>query len=203
MEKIKVEKTFEIGHIKKYEINILAGGECTSFIPMSFIEENNSVRVIYNTQGFCKLSIENLNNPYKVLATLEKIAILIKNANNHLILYNRYCIEKNNIYTNESCSEFKLIFLPKKNPSEIEFSQVIINLLQQFLVDSIDSRGVDSIDSRGVDSIDSKSVDSIDSRSAEYINLIIEKCKKFNLSNHTIINYIGELKRECYLCGWS
>jgi len=39
-------------------------------------------------------------------------------------------------------------------------------------------------------------------RCSEYINMVIEKLESVDLSMESLINFLGELKREAYLCGW-
>ncbi len=85
-----MEIFFENNQIKDFEVKILASGNCEYFIPMSFVELEGRLHVIYHTEGYKPLDLTQLNNPWEVLDLMEKLVLAVKGAQNHLILHTSY-----------------------------------------------------------------------------------------------------------------
>lgn len=172
-----MEEFYENNKIKNFEVKIFASGDCQSFLPMSFAQINEKLRVMYHTEGYTQLDLEQLKSPYEMLGVVEQLVIAIKTAQNHLILYSKYDLIPKLIYTDLKKSQLKIKFMPiKEELRKITFSQKIIMFLKEMNFEDI--------------------------RCCEYINMVIDKMEKENLSMESLINYVGELKREAYLCGW-
>lgn len=171
-----MEEFYENNEIRDFEVKIFAAGDCQSFLPMSFVKTKEKLCVMYHTEGFKPLNLDQLENPYEVLSAIEKLVVSIKAAQNHLILHSRYYLNPNLIYADQKKANIKIKFIPKSKLSIVTFSQEIIMCLREMHFGDI--------------------------RCCEYINMVIDKMENENLSIESLINYLGELKREAYLCGW-
>ncbi|MHC1722413.1 MAG: DUF6382 domain-containing protein [Aminipila sp.] len=172
-----METFYEKNEIKDFEVKIFATGNCESFIPMSFVKINEKMGVTYHTEGFKQLDFNQLKNPYEVLNVVEKLVLAIKAAQNHFILQSRYSLEENYIYMNQDKAIIKIKFVPiNEGVMKMDFSSKISLFLRHLNLNNI--------------------------RCCEYINMVIEKLENGNLSMEALINYLGEVKREAYLCGW-
>lgn len=172
-----MERVYESNEIREFEIKILASGNCKCFIPMSFVKIKGQLSVTYHIDGYKELKINQINNPYEMLNVVEKLVLCIKEAQNHLILQSRYCLMENLIFSNQNMSNIKIMFMPiKELDSNETFACKFVVFLKQMCFK--------------------------DKRCNEYINIVIDKLENFNLSMRDFVNYLGELKREVYLCGW-
>lgn len=172
-----MERLYEYNEIMEYETKILASGNCECFIPMSFVKIRGKLSVIYHTEGYKELKISKLNKPYEMLSAIEKLVLCMKESQNHLILKSRYSLEENLIFSNQNMSVIKIMFIPLNKVEKNEtFAQKCIIFLEEMNFE--------------------------DKRCNEYIDMIIDKLQSLNLSMRDLVNYLGELKREVYLCGW-
>lgn len=172
-----MQSFYNSNEIKDFEIKILASGRCQCFVPMSFIRLKEKLKVTYYTEGYKNLDLVQLENPYELIGILEKLVLCIKEAQNHLILFTRYSLGNDYIFINQDLTSVKIKFVPI---CEECGNRVFSNKMVSFL----------------------KKLQMKDIRCREYIDMIIEKLLNFNLSMESLINYLGELKREAYLCGW-
>lgn len=172
-----MESLYDCNEIRDYEIKIFASGNCKCFVPMSFMKTNQKLCVIYHTEGYQKLDLSQFQDPYEILNLVEKMVLCVKEAQNHLILHTRYYLTENYIYLDQDMSVMKIIFIPsKENEEKPNFSEKMVHFLEEMKFENV--------------------------RCSEYINLVIHKLEKFNLSMGALLNYLSELKREIHLCGW-
>ncbi|MBE6034051.1 DUF6382 domain-containing protein [Aminipila sp.] len=179
-----MEIFFENNQIKDFEVKILASGHCEYFIPMSFIKLEGQLHVIYHTEGYKPLGLTQLNNPWEVLDLVEKFVLAVKGAQNHLILHTSYDWKLECLYlkaagersVNKNMEELKITFVPLKEEVKEGFSRRMVFFLKSMHFQHI--------------------------RCSEYINMVIDKLESVDLSMESLINFLGELKREAYLCGW-
>ncbi|WP_312650346.1 DUF6382 domain-containing protein [Aminipila sp.] len=172
-----MENFYENNEIKDFEVKIFATGDCHSFIPMSFVKIQEKMCVTYYTEGYRQLNLEQLKNPCEILNIVEKLVLAMKAAQNHFIIQSRYSLKQEYIYVDQNMSNIKIQFIPireKQNTSI--FSEKIIIFLKELSFEDVSC--------------------------CDYINMVIEKLNNVNLSMESLINYLGELKREAYLCGW-
>ncbi|MBN7772672.1 hypothetical protein [Clostridium aminobutyricum] len=174
-----MEKIFVKNRIKNFEIKIFSEGQCSAFLPMSFIEKEDKWYVTYFSEDYIPMVHLNLNNPYELLHMIEKLLLSIKDAENHLILFNRYTLLKEEIFFSKKFDQVRLMFDPVVDDQEMEaFSAKMVNILIEI----------------------KKLV--LEKRACEYLEMIIYKLDYSNISREGLINYIGELKREVHICGW-
>ncbi len=172
-----MDSFYKNNEIRDFEIKIFASDSCKSFIPMTFVNIQGKLNVNYHLEGYKEINFEKLENPYQLLEIIEKIAFCMKEAHNHLILYSRYILTKEVIYIDQINSNLKIKFVPSNDEGKTEeFSVKVKSLLRELGIKNI--------------------------RCLEYIDMIIKKLDKYDLSMQSLFNYIGELKREAYLCGW-
>lgn len=172
-----MENFYENNEIKDFEVKIFATGNCESFIPMSFVKIKEKMCVTYHTEGYKQLNLDQLKNPCQILNVVEKLVLSIKDAQNHFILQSRYYLKQDFIFLNQNMSIIKIKFVPiKEGQTKVDFSSQMSMFLKEMNFEDV--------------------------RCCEYINMVIEKLENVNLSMESLINYLGELKREAYLCGW-
>nr|WP_315024257.1 DUF6382 domain-containing protein [uncultured Aminipila sp.] len=172
-----MENFYENNEIKDFELKIFATGNCESFIPMSFVKIKEKICVTYHTEGYKQLNLDQLKNPCEILNVVEKLVLAIKAAQNHFILQSRYSLKQEYIYVDQNMSNIKIQFMPiTETQNKSIFSQRIIIFLNELHFEDVNC--------------------------CDYINMVIEKLKNVNLSMESLISYLGELKREAYLCGW-
>lgn len=184
--------------IRTFEIKILASGEADAFLPMSFMEESEKLKVTYFTEDYMKMTECSYENPFFMLDIIEKVLIVVKAAENRLIPWYRYMLTVDTVFlkgsysmnnpvnteikkTNRGCGirdEIKICFVPKNNEGRN---------------DSLNSCFTGFIESMKCDN----------ERCTEYAEKIRNKIKAENPSYMSVLTYIGELKREAFICGWA
>ena len=170
---------YKKGQIKSFEIRILASGEVENFLNISFTEFDDMIYVHYEEEGYKKLTEVKLDNPFKMLDIIEKVLIGIKKSSNYFIPWYRYEIRAECIYFNPKTNMVKIAFVPYDDCEKIKSKG-----LNSWIMNFFESVAVEHF------------------RCNEYIENIKNKIKLENPNLKAQINYIGELKREAYLCGW-
>ena len=111
-----------------------------------------------------------------MLQILEDIIYIIIDASNYLIPIERYKLSTELVYI--SRNGVKIMFEPidENNSTEADFNSYIL----EFLSDVDVERDI----------------------CVQYLERVKTKIKEENPSRRGLLNYIGELKREIYICGW-
>lgn len=104
------EKIYDDGIIKGYEKEIVAEGICESFIPASFIREEDRVKVIYNYDGYVSLSSLSLSN-LEILELIESIIDKIEAASDMLVDFDRLSFNMDSIFYDCETKDVRMAFL--------------------------------------------------------------------------------------------
>ncbi len=173
---IKISKS----DIFDFEKEILVLGRCENFITISILEIDEGYEVKYNLERLIKFNIDYLSNPYELLDYIEKLFLAIKKGREYWLDENRYKVVPENTYFTEDMKSIKIKYVPI-NKEYIQDSKAEKNIIT-FLIKLKDI-----------------SKDNVDK---DYIDKIIEAVSNKQLDIISIINLIGELKRDAYLCGF-
>lgn len=166
-----------------YQIRILKQDMGKMFLPMYFYnEEINGIREtnIKYDFGDCISLFEWLNleenSLLDVLNALEDIAILLNKCKEVLINYEYLKIDMTSIFVStKGDKDIKLQYIPKDEMDEkFCFSKLV------------------------------KDIEGIAENYLvkEYLQMIAQKLENDNTGLQRIINFMGQIKREVYICGW-
>lgn len=104
------EKIYEEGKIKGFERELVADGICKSFIPASFIREEDRIKVIYSYDGYVKLSELRLN-AVEILELIESIILKIEEAADLLVDFNRLSFDTDTLFYNQESRDVRMAFV--------------------------------------------------------------------------------------------
>jgi len=167
----------------EYQVKILKQDMGKMFLPMFFYNEEINGKLETNIKydfSDC-ISLEewlNLkeNCLLNVLDVLENIALLLDKCKEVLINYEYLKIDVSNVFVStKGNKEIKLQYIPK---DEMDYKFCFYQLVNE---------------------IEQKSPDHL---VKEYLQMIVQRLEKDKPGLQRIINIIGQIKREVYICGW-
>ena len=174
-----MEKQYTRDVLCDFEIKILTMNKINGFMPMSVSSYEEKIHITHHCEDHININFKTMMNPYELLDVIEKIVVITVESNNHLIPIQRYELKSDFIYKNMKTGEVKILFAPvteKKNDT-IDFNQRMLEMLNSLCVDSYNCR--------------------------QYLERVIKKIEEENPTRRGLLNCLGELKRECHICGWN
>lgn len=167
----------------EYQIRILKEDMGSMFVPMFFYNQELDGRVEtiirYDLSDHISLEEWLTLNDYSlvdVLDALENIALLLDKCKEVLINYENLEIKASNIFVStKNKKEIKLQYIPKKeSEDDFRFNKLVSEIEIKIIKSDI----------------------------KEYLQIILEKLETEKPNIMKIINLIGQVKREVYICGW-
>lgn len=167
----------------EYQVKVLKQDMGKMFLPMFFYNEEINGKIETNIKydfSDCICLEEWLkqteNDLIDVLDALENIAILLDKCKEVLINYEYLKIGVDNVYVStRGDQEVKLQYIPKDEMDlKFNFYHLINDIEQQ----------------------------SEDNLVKEYLQMLRNRLEKDKPSMSRIINILGQIKREVYICGW-
>ncbi len=183
----KDKKMVEKNHIFDFEKEILVLGVCENFIEVRIVEYEDKYNFQYNLDKLMNFQMEIIRNPYQLLDYIEKTFLAVKKGKENLLDENRYILTPENTFFDRD-KNIKIRYVPIEGEiGEQESFKVKNNLI---------SDGKLKFLKRLKELCDEEIY-------GEYIDRIIETLTLKNLEIVSLINFVGELKRDAYLCGWN
>lgn len=127
----------EVDTIRDFERIMLTSGDCSLFMPMGFICEEEGEVVSYHCSGFAPLSSYRIERTDDALYILERVLIILGKSVEYLITPARITLNLNTVFYNQETGEIKIAFMPmeKKNISLRKNLVDFINLLRREICD--------------------------------------------------------------------
>ena len=171
-----MERRYEKNALYDFEIKILTSGSIKGFLPLSIRKNEENLYLKSFTEGAKVLDFSVITSPSQLLQILEEIILIIEEASNYLILIERFELSKDVIYVEQN--RVKIRFIPISGNSE-ELEDVNLRLLQLIA-----------------------QIPVVNDICTQYLERVKDKIEEDNPNRRGLLNYIGELKREIYICGW-
>ena len=159
-----------------FEIKILTMNKIKGFLPMSISKYDEKLSIIYHEEECNKVNFKMLNNPYKLMNILENVMIVVMDSGNYLIPIERYDLKADLIYINSKLGEIRILFVPVEEGETNDFKNKMLDFISDLPVEHGICR--------------------------QYIDRVTTKLEEENLTRRGFLNFLGELKRECHICGW-
>lgn len=105
------EMTYEKDIIHKYERDIVADGICDSFIPASFFREEDKLKVIYNYDGYVRISECRFREIIQLLNLIDRVILNIEKAMDCFIDINRISFTSDTVFYNQQTEDVRMAFM--------------------------------------------------------------------------------------------
>jgi len=97
-----------------YEKVMLTSGECSFFMPMSFVGENGSEVACYDCSGFAPLSTYRIDKTEDALYIIECVLLILGKSVEYLITPSKITINTDTVFYNKESGEVKIAYIPQK-----------------------------------------------------------------------------------------
>ena len=167
---------FEKGMLKDYEKEILISEKINFLIPMGFVEGAEGERVIYDYGDLEPIS--TMEGPFGVkcvLDILEKVVLAMVLTEDYLLDCGKIALSSSTIYMNRESGRLKLMYFPGKDGERSAYGN-----LREF-----------------TEELTSKYVSGA---ACEYLALFADFLSR-RVSLVSLIDRIGAMKREAFICG--
>lgn len=161
--------------MRDFERVMLTSGECSLFMPMGFMGEDDGEVVFYDCSGFAPLSSYQIEKTEDALYILEKIMIILGQAVEYLITPSKVTLSTDTVFYNKDTGQVKIAYVPLSGDQN-SLRKNIIAFMAQLKEDICDGK-------------------------AEYLNQVAKYIYYHNYYIRDIVNKIGLYKRELYLEG--
>lgn len=104
--------SIENGKIKKFEKNALAANDCDYFIPMSFMNYENTEYITYDCSGYTPLARWNMMQIELILEILERVFVILTHSSEYLILPGRITLSEDTVFYNRENGDVRIAYLP-------------------------------------------------------------------------------------------
>jgi len=127
--------------IREFERVMLSSGECSLFMPMGFISEEDGETVCYDCSGFSPLSSYRIERTDDALYILERVLLIAGNSVEYLITPSRIALNMNTVFYNKETGEVKIAYVPLKQETVSLRKNLVafIELLKRELCDGHES----------------------------------------------------------------
>ena len=157
---------------RNYERVMLSSGDCSLFIPMSFIGEEDGETACYECSGFAPLSSYRIEKTDDALYILECVLIIIGKAIEYFIMPARITLNNETVFYNKETSQIKIAYIPMNN-SPISLKENLSMFIDELKQDIKDDNG-------------------------EYLDLAKKFIEQNNYFVREMVNKVGLFKRKIY-----
>ena len=167
----------ERGMIKDFEKRVLAEGKCSAFLPVSFVSTGDREKLRYDCSGYRQVAGIQIKGSVEIVSLLEKIVSTLIDSCGYLINPAKMELNPDTVFYSGTGKKIKFAYVPAKSRAKSTIG-VLKRLLETMNKDVI------ADDTQGC------------------MNAVVSYIEHSNDSLFDTVNYIRELKRELYACGW-
>ena len=167
----------ERGSVKEFEKRILTDGRCGAFLPVSFVLAGEKDIAHYDCGVYKPMTDVELNGSGEITLFLEKCVFKLIDSCGYLINPKKMDLNLKTVFFSRPGRDVRFAYLPREIPAD-----GIIGVLAELL------RHIDN------------SIIGEDKHGC--LKALMSYIEYAGGSLFDIVNYIGELKRELYACGW-
>ncbi|MDO4544889.1 MAG: DUF6382 domain-containing protein [Bacillota bacterium] len=158
--------------MREYEKVMLSSGECSMFMPMGFMSEDDGELVCYDCSGFAPLSSYRIERTEDALYLLERTMIILNRAVEYLITPSRITLTTDTVFYNKETGEIKIAYVPMTQEG-VNLRKNIVLFIGQLKAEIRDGKG-------------------------NYLREVAKYVYHHNYFFKDIINKIGLFQRELY-----
>ncbi len=158
--------------IADYERVMLTSGECSFFMPMGFVGENDGEVVCYNCSGFAPLSSFRVEKTEDALYIIECVLLILGKSVEYFISPSKITVTTDTVFYNRDTGEVKIAYVPSSSDSS-NLRKGMVNFIGQLKKDIRDGNE----------------------------NYLVEAAKCIFYNNYYVkemVNKIGLFKRQLY-----
>lgn len=124
---------------RDYERIMLTSGECSFFMPMGFMGEDDGEVVCYDCSGFAPLSSYRIERTEDALYILECVLLIAGKAVEYLITPARITVTEDTVFYNKETGQVKIAYVPVPG-KRISIRENMVRFIKQLKVNIRDGR---------------------------------------------------------------
>lgn len=98
--------------MRDYERVMLTSGECSFFMPMGFMSEDEGEVVCYDCSGFAPIRSYRIEKTEDALYILERVLLIVGKSIEYLITPAKITINADTVFYNKDTGEVKIAYVP-------------------------------------------------------------------------------------------
>ena len=103
---------YSMEQLPEFIVDQLASGILPTFLPVSFVCEQNQYTGVYNTEHFRPLSAVKEISTYELLQVFRELLGILAENEKHYVFGETYSLSTDTVYVDTLCAKVKLIFKP-------------------------------------------------------------------------------------------
>lgn len=98
--------------IKPYQLDIISDNACSLFLPVTFAQEDNYVRMLFLADGYKLLKNESEINAAECIDIIYDVFCKMRNAMKRYIFPDEYVMDEDTVFVSGSFKDVRVIFKP-------------------------------------------------------------------------------------------
>lgn len=152
----------------------LIGGVCNEILPLSVIKGKKTLKGVYFTDGYRKISSLDILNASQALSVVEGTIVMSEKLKNNLFFPEEYILSPDTVYTDDKLEKYKLAYIPSVQQCRFEKSMsCFIGSMKKYTTPN------------GI----------------LYLDSLVKLADCGNLRYERMVGFIERLKQEIWACG--